>query len=392
VTEPDATRDPGTAAVPGSPSASPPSVPLPSVPLPSVPPPTTRRDARARAAAPGAAADRADDRADDGVVTTGPTPARRYGRGRAAVAAATSAVLVAAVAIAGVQLHQARERAADAEQRAEAIGLTAELSAAEDDFLADRRRSAGSEASRQAAETVRAAQERAAAEEAARVAAEQAAAEAAAAEAARAAQEQADAEAAAAARASAGSGSGPGSAGAPAGAPSNPGIAGWVDGRPVDADGNVLWVTSVPTADGDGSNGHMPASAMCQVPWGTDQLGFAQYLRCDAADALTALNDAFRAQFGASIDLDLTYRSYEDQVAMKAAFGGLAAAPGTSSHGLGTALDVQEWVGTYGFGTARYDWLVANGPTYGWYAPARVRQGQPYAEYWHFEYGPGRTS
>ncbi|TKR26876.1 peptidase M15, partial [Cellulomonas hominis] len=199
-------------------------------------------------------------------------------------------------------------------------------------------------------------------------------------------QEQADADAAAA-RPSAGTRSG-----APAGAPSSPGIAGWVDGRPVDAQGNVLWVTSVPTADGDGSNGHMPASAMCQVPWGTDQLGFAQYLRCDAGDALTALNEAFRAQFGASLDLDLTYRSYEDQVAMKAAFGGLAAAPGTSSHGLGTALDVQEWPGTYGFGTARYDWLVANGPAYGWYAPARVRQGQPYAEYWHFEYGPGRTS
>ena len=123
-----------------------------------------------------------------------------------------------------------------------------------------------------------------------------------------------------------------------------------------------------------------------------DQLGFAQYLRCDAADGLTALNAAFTAQFGVPLDLDLTYRSYEDQVAMKAAFGGLAAAPGTSSHGLGTALDVQEWAGTYGFGTARYDWLVANGPAYGWYAPARVREGQPYAEYWHFEYGPGRTS
>ncbi|NKY10142.1 M15 family metallopeptidase, partial [Cellulomonas hominis] len=172
----------------------------------------------------------------------------------------------------------------------------------------------------------------------------------------------------------------------------NPGIAGWVGSRPVDADGNVLWVTSMPTADGDGSNGHMPASAMCAIPWGTDQLGFTQYLRCDAADALTALDEAFRAQFGASLDLDLTYRSYDDQVAMKAAFGGLAAAPGTSSHGLGTALDVQEWPGTYGFGTERYQWLVANGPAYGWYAPARVREGQPYAEYWHFEYGPGRTS
>ncbi|WP_431837369.1 M15 family metallopeptidase [Cellulomonas sp. Y8] len=387
MTEPDATRDPGTPAVPGS---------------PSVPPPATRREARARAAsaagatgATGAASAAAAPPDPAGatpdphaVVTTGPSPARRYGRGRAVVAAATSAVLVTGVAIAGVQLHQARERAAEAEQRAEAIGLTAELSEAEDDFLSDRRRVAEFEASRQSAEAGRAARERAAAEEAARVAAEHAAAEAAAqaeAEAARAAEERAAAEAAAGAPASTGSG-------APAGAPSNPGIAGWVDGRPVDGQGNVLWVTSVPTADGDGSNGHMPASQMCQVPGGTDQLGFAQYLRCDAADALTALNDAFRARFGASIDMDLTYRSYDDQVAMKAAFGGLAAAPGTSSHGLGTALDVQEWVGTYGFGTARYDWLVANGPTYGWYAPARVRQGQPYEEYWHFEYGPGRTS
>jgi LAS superfamily LD-carboxypeptidase LdcB len=41
--------------------------------------------------------------------------------------------------------------------------------------------------------------------------------------------------------------------------------------------------------------------------------------------------------------MDLTYRSYEDQVAMTEAFGALAARPGTSSHGLGTALDVQEW-------------------------------------------------
>lgn len=365
MTEPDATHDPGATDAPGS---------------SSVPPPATRREARARAVAAASPEPQAE-------VVVGPGPARRYGRGRVVVAAATSAVLVAAVAIAGVQLHAAGERAAEAEQRAEAIGLAADLSSAEDDFLSDRRRAAELEASRQSADAGRAAKEQAAAEEAARVAAEQAAAEA-----ARAAEEQAAAEAAAAAAAEAEAARGATSGGAPAGAPSNPGIAGWVDGRPVDAQGNVLWVTSVPTADGDGSNGHMPASAMCQVPWGTDQLGFAQYLRCDAADALTAMNEAFRAQFGASIDLDLTYRSYADQVAMKAAFGGLAAAPGTSSHGLGTALDVQEWVGTYGFGTARYDWLVANGPAYGWYAPARVRQGQPYEEYWHFEYGPGRTS
>lgn len=160
------------------------------------------------------------------------------------------------------------------------------------------------------------------------------------------------------------------------------------DGRPVDAAGNILWVTSVPTADGDGSNGHMPMSAMCAISWGTDQLGYTQYLRCDAAGALTDLEAAFRAHFGESIAMDLTYRSYADQVAMKAAFGPLAAAPGTSSHGYGTALDVQEWPDVYGFGTPRYEWLVANGPAFGWSAPARVREGAAYPEYWHFEYAP----
>lgn len=174
---------------------------------------------------------------------------------------------------------------------------------------------------------------------------------------------------------------------AAAGPAAVPGPTPGADGRPRDAAGNVLWVTSVPTTDGDGTNGNLPMSAMCRIPWGTDQLGYAQYLRCDAADALTRLNTAFRERFGEPIAMDLTYRSYADQVAMKAAFGALAARPGTSSHGTGTALDVQEWPDVYGFGTARYEWLVANGPTFGWSAPARVRADGAYPEYWHFEFG-----
>lgn len=301
------------------------------------------------------------------------------GRSRALVAAATSTLLVAAVAVAGVQLHASRDRADNPEVAA--LDLSGDLARTADVALTAHTDRVEAERAAAEAEAARLAEEQAAAEaEAARLAQEQAAS----AEAARVAEEQAAREAAEREAADA-------TAAAPS-RPGNPGIAGYVDGRPVDAAGNVLWVTSVPTADGDGSNGRMPMSSMCQVPWGTDQLGFAQYLRCDAADGLTALNAAFTAQFGEPLALDLTYRSYEDQVAMKAAFGGLAAAPGTSSHGTGTALDVQEWPDTYGFGTARYDWLVANGPAHGWYAPARVRQGQPYAEYWHFEYGPGRSS
>ncbi len=350
----------------------------PAAPVPPEGPDAPRRSSRAagrRAAPPGRRRRR---------VPWG-RGARPGPASRTTVAAVTSALLVAAVVVGGVQLQAARERAAEAERSAQALSLAVDAAEREGEFLADRDRAATRDAARQAAGDAQAAREAAAAQaEAARVAQEQAAAQAAAqAEADRLAAERAAQEAAEDAAAA---------ERAPAQAPTAPGIAGWVDGRPVDAQGDVLWVTSVPTADGDGSNGHMPMSGMCQVPWGTDRLGFAQYLRCDAADALTALNDAFRAQFGASIDMDLTYRSYAGQVAMKAELGGLAAAPGTSSHGLGTALDVQEWPDVYGFGTARYDWLVANGPTYGWYAPARVRQGQPYAEYWHFEYGPGRTS
>jgi hypothetical protein len=158
------------------------------------------------------------------------------------------------------------------------------------------------------------------------------------------------------------------------------------------AAGTPIWVASVPTAEGDGSNGHMPMSSMCLIPWGTDQIGSPQYLRCDAEAALTRLDDAFRAQFGESLALDLTYRSYDEQVAVAAYYGALAAKPGTSTHGLGIALDVQEWPSIYGFGTARYTWPVTNGPAYGWFAPATVRQAGAYPEYWHYEYGPGRTS
>jgi D-alanyl-D-alanine carboxypeptidase len=141
--------------------------------------------------------------------------------------------------------------------------------------------------------------------------------------------------------------------------------------------------TSVPSVDGDGSNGHMPRSAMSPLSWCTDAKGHQQWLRSDAAAAMTELNAAFRAEFGENIAIDLSYRSYDDQVRAKKLFGGLAATPGTSNHGLGLAIDTWEWK-AYDFGSARYEWLVAHGPDYGWVCPAATEKGNP--EYWHFEY------
>ena len=55
---------------------------------------------------------------------------------------------------------------------------------------------------------------------------------------------------------------------------------------------------------------------------------------------------------------------------MRAALGSVAAEPGTSSHGTGLALDVPELPCEYGWDTPQRDWLVANGPAYGWVSPS----------------------
>lgn len=143
--------------------------------------------------------------------------------------------------------------------------------------------------------------------------------------------------------------------------------------------------TSAPDAEGDGSNGRLPASAMTRLTWGHDTAGTPQYLATRAAGALDRLNASYRAAFGTDLDLDLTYRSFDEQVRMREALGSIAAVPGTSSHGTGRAFDLQEW-SCYGFGSARYQWLVENGPAFGWVAPGWARQNGSNPEYWHFEY------
>lgn len=149
------------------------------------------------------------------------------------------------------------------------------------------------------------------------------------------------------------------------------------------SNGGTVLHTSVPTEEGDGTNGNMPRSAMTALGWCTDAVGNQQWLRTDAAEALVRLNDAFRAQFGENIAIDLSYRSYADQVRARELFGRLAAQPGTSNHGWGTAFDTWEWA-AYDFGSDRYNWLVTNGPAYGWHSPASSDPGNP--EYWHYEY------
>ncbi len=149
--------------------------------------------------------------------------------------------------------------------------------------------------------------------------------------------------------------------------------------------GPPFW-TSVPTATGDGSNGNLPASAMTALSWTTDSHGTRFYLLTPAAQALERLDVAFRAAFGHDLDIDLAYRDYATQVAMRAALGTVAAVPGTSPHGYGKAIDVPELPCQYGWSSPQRAWLLAHGPSFGWVQPAWALQNGSGPEYWHYEY------
>ncbi|MBD8080068.1 D-alanyl-D-alanine carboxypeptidase family protein [Cellulosimicrobium arenosum] len=130
-----------------------------------------------------------------------------------------------------------------------------------------------------------------------------------------------------------------------------------------------------------GSNGQLDPHGLCAL-WQPDS-----YLRPDAAVALSALNEAFRANFGRDLCLVSSYRSLDTQVSLKGTRGAFAARPGTSMHGWGLAIDLcSKETGS----REVYDWINLNGPVYGWDNPAWAKRGGVGAyEPWHFEYTQG---
>lgn len=132
------------------------------------------------------------------------------------------------------------------------------------------------------------------------------------------------------------------------------------------------------------SNGEIPKSSLCAIWWDT-----GERLRCDATQALHELNNAYRARFGSSITVNDSYRSYAEQVAIKSSMGNLAATPGTSNHGWGVAVDLGGMTTTGGQTcnySAKYLWLKANAPAYGWNQPSWALCGGSKLEPWHWEF------
>ncbi|WP_456845725.1 M15 family metallopeptidase [Cellulomonas sp. P5_C6] len=129
------------------------------------------------------------------------------------------------------------------------------------------------------------------------------------------------------------------------------------------------------------TNGNIPLEVLCAVAFAPQH-----HLRCDAADALVRMNEAYKAAFGHDIVISDSYRSLAAQITTKAAKGGLAAVPGTSNHGWGLAIDLGDGADSYR--SAQYAWLSANAVLYGWHHPTYMDEGGrgPH-EPWHWEFG-----
>ena len=126
-------------------------------------------------------------------------------------------------------------------------------------------------------------------------------------------------------------------------------------------------------------NGEIPRSVLCPL-WGAG----SHVLRADAAAAFNELSKAYAAQFGSPICVTDSYRSYQMQVNLSGRKPSLAAAPGTSNHGWGRAVDLCD--GVNNFGTDTHRWMRANAPQFGWFHPSWAGQGRARAEPWHWEF------
>lgn len=123
-------------------------------------------------------------------------------------------------------------------------------------------------------------------------------------------------------------------------------------------------------------NGLIPSRYLCPLP----QPG--RMLRADAALAFYNLNAAYKRRFGTQMCLTDSYRPLAEQQRIYAQRPGMAAVPGHSNHGYGTAVDLCG--GVQNQGSVQFSWLQANSRRYEWFHPSWA-YSSPF-EPWHWEY------
>src|SRR5690606_14489424 len=114
-------------------------------------------------------------------------------------------------------------------------------------------------------------------------------------------------------------------------------------------------------------NGRIPLVTLC-----APQIAPTALLRCDAAAALDALSEAYRAEHGSDLVVTSGYRSFEQQADLKRVKGWLAAPAGRSNHGRGIAVDLAGMGGLGEFDAPAYQWMRRHAPAFGWHHPAAM--------------------
>ena len=144
----------------------------------------------------------------------------------------------------------------------------------------------------------------------------------------------------------------------------------------VKADGSVK---ACSTNELEYPNGAIPVAGLC--PLLSDP---AESLRPGAAAAFNAMSIAYERDTGSPICITDSYRSYAEQVSVKADRGKWAATPGRSEHGYGRAVDLCG--GIQSFGSPAHLWMKQNAPLYGWFHPSWAEPNGSLPEPWHWEY------
>lgn len=129
---------------------------------------------------------------------------------------------------------------------------------------------------------------------------------------------------------------------------------------------------------GDYQNGRIPKEALEEIGQGSHRL------RAEAAQAWKQMR-ADAAAAGITLSLTDSYRTYDQQVALRRSKGHLVATadPGTSVHGWGDAVDANVK------DPKALAWLNANGPRYGWIWPKWAQRAGKSYEPWHREFVGG---
>ncbi|WKV16648.1 M15 family metallopeptidase [Janibacter limosus] len=133
------------------------------------------------------------------------------------------------------------------------------------------------------------------------------------------------------------------------------------------------------TETGTYPNGQIPPGSLCPLIGAP-----GESLRPGAAAAFNSMSKAYQRDTGNLLCVTDSYRSYAEQVVTKQNRGSWAAAPGSSNHGLGKALDLCG--GVNNFGHPAHAWMQQNAPLYGWFHPSWAAAGGSLPEPWHWEY------